>query len=209
MKNQWRELLETLAEKLYGPGRRVGRRRAESAPGGKWADGGAGGEALAPPPSTGDGDTPDGGGSFFLTRRGGGFLPLETAGAGSAVGGVIRRLFSPDRVRPFSFFMGTRQENRNMNVDLPVGAGPVLTGQMEEPETAGPAPGGGDSVEKPGGAGDRVEYVPLPTGWPGKTWEYGAAGLGRRHEEAGISAEELDRAFQRDARRYDGGFSLY
>lgn len=209
MKNQWRELLETLAEELYGPGRRVGRRRVESAPGGKWADGGAGEVPLAPPLSAGDWDTPDGGKFFPLTGRGGGFSPLETAGAGSAVGGVIRRLFSPDKARPFSFFGGTRQENRNTKQDLPVGAGPVLTGRTEELGTASPAPGGGDGGETPGGAEERVEYVPFPAAPVSETREYGAAALGRRYEEAGIGAEELDRVFQRDARRYDGGFSLY
>lgn len=71
------------------------------------------------------------------------------------------------------------------------------------------APGGGDGGETPVGAGKRVEYVPLPDAQLDKTWEYGAAALGRRYEEAGISAEELDRVFRRDARRYDGGFSLY
>lgn len=209
MKNQWRELLETLAEELYGPGGRLGRRREENAPGGNWADGGAGEGTPAPLRSAWDGDSFDGEGFFPLTGRSGAFLPLETAGIGSFFSGAMERIFSPDRAGTVSFFAGTQRENGGANRGLPVGAGSVLTGRTEEPETESPPPGGRDGRETPGGTGERAEDIPLPGARSGKTWEYGAAGLGRRYEEAEINAEELDRAFQRDARRYDGGFSLY
>ena len=54
-----------------------------------------------------------------------------------------------------------------------------------------------------------VSYVlPSAAAVPGRagagTWSGGAAGTG-----ADVSARALSRAFERDARRYDGGFSLY
>ena len=52
-------------------------------------------------------------------------------------------------------------------------------------------------------AGTSGKVVP-PPGRGGETAPAGAAERGRA-----LTAEGLDRAVQRDARRYDGGFSLY
>lgn len=81
-------------------------------------------------------------------------------------------------------------------------AGAVPGGQAP----VGEAVYGGDTAA---GESRTVSYVlPSAAAVPGRagagTWSGGAASAG-----ADVSARALSRAFERDARRYDGGFSLY
>jgi len=46
-------------------------------------------------------------------------------------------------------------------------------------------------------------------GWTGEQVAAAAAGVRRAQEEDLLLAQRIDQAFQRDSRRYDGGFFLY
>lgn len=100
---------------------------------------------------------------------------------------------------------GTAEDSpRDTGPVSPAGVGP-REGTLIFPEETAPPPsaGGGTAVEIPGSPAARQGAGEAP--WMRTVMEY-------VYPIGGVSAgeaESLSRAFQRDARRYDGGFSLY
>ncbi len=95
---------------------------------------------------------------------------------------------------------------------------PSLLDQLEQAERAvaagrtlaGPATGGSGSEESTGSQGLRPPErgIPSQPDYGDGGWAVPPGGESARQEGEDL-ARQIDRAFQRDARRYDGGFFLY
>ena len=191
MRDRWHELLEALAEELFGPSGQ--------------GSGGAGAQ---------DGGQAPG----LLPRALAGPVPGRRQGAAETwpEGG------SEGRLAPMAAPAEQRSGGQSWEVDWPGGGS--LSGALW-PAWMGQASGGGTELSASAEVG-------RPAHWAGRPWERGAGAvpwqvlfpgtvdpsavetvrMGEtrlRSEAASVTAEELDRAFQRDARRYDGELSMY
>lgn len=189
MRDRWRELLETLAEELFGP---AGRGRSVAGTAERSRAAGLLSQTIAETPLGHD----PGAAETRQPNRTEGLVGALASLAGRRQSGRAGEETGLDGGNIGAAWLFRQVERLGGGTDL---GSPAEGGQQDpvERQWGGPAGEVSPPVPFPGAVDDAAQET---------AWMRAAR---PRSETAAVTAEALDRAFQRDARRYDGGFPLY